>query len=166
MVREFSSDSYYRQVTQEPVRQIGASDGTLLLDLLVMERAVGDLLDAALGETGVRPVEYAVYSQLGKGPLTPRELSTLLGLRPSTLTGVLRAIEQRGDTRRAVDPDDRRSYRLTLTAAGRRRLERARSRFRVALDLLHAELPDDPGQARAMLARIDAAMTRATAALR
>lgn len=145
----------------EPVRQIGAPDGTLLLDLLVVQRAVGDLLDAALAETGVRPVEYAVYGQLAKGPLTPRELSLLLGLPPSTLTGVLRAIEQRGDTARTVDPGDRRSYRLELTPGGRRVHARARARFRVALDLLHEELPDEPHAARAMLLRIDEALGRA-----
>jgi DNA-binding MarR family transcriptional regulator len=142
-------------------RQIGAPDGTLLLDLLVVQRAVGDLLDAALAETGVRPVEYAVYGQLAKGPLTPRELSLLLGLPPSTLTGVLRAIEQRGHTERTVDPDDRRSYRLALTSAGKRAHTRARARFRIALGVLHEELPDAPEEARAMLLRIDEALGRA-----
>ncbi|MBO9522195.1 MAG: MarR family transcriptional regulator [Nocardioidaceae bacterium] len=145
----------------EPVRQIGAPDGTLLLDLLVIQRAVGDLLEAALGETGVRPVEYAVHGQLAKGPLTPRELSALLGLPPSTLTGVLRALEERGDTERTADPRDRRSYRVALTRAGKRRHTEARRRFRVALDLLHEELPDDAGEARALLLRIDEALGRA-----
>jgi DNA-binding MarR family transcriptional regulator len=146
-------------------RQVGVADGNLVLDLFVLNQRIGGLLDAALHGTGVRPAEYAVYSQLGIDAMTPRELSARLGVTASTLTGHLAAIERRGHLAREVDARDRRSHRLVLTAAGRRTLEESRKRFSGALAALHAEFDGDVGEARDLLARIDRAAERATSAI-
>ena len=87
-------------------RQVGVEDGNLVLDLFVLHQRIGALLEHALRGTGVRPAEYAVYSQLGIDAMTPRLLSDRLGVTASTLTGHLAAIERRGHLRRDTDPDD------------------------------------------------------------
>jgi DNA-binding MarR family transcriptional regulator len=147
---------------ERSARQVGVPDGNLVLDLFVLQQRVGALLDAALRGTGVRPAEYAVYSQLGIDAMTPRELTARLGVTASTLTGHLAAIERRGHLLRQVDPRDRRSRRLELTGEGRRVLEVCRQRFAAAVDTLYAGLADvEVDQARRLLVDIDRAAEEA-----
>jgi DNA-binding MarR family transcriptional regulator len=44
----------------------------------------------------------------------------MLGKHPSTLTGVLARLEERGMITREIDAEDRRRARFTLTAAGKK----------------------------------------------
>jgi len=53
------------------------------------------------------------------GALRLGELSTLLGISPSTLTRNLARLEERRLVERVADPADRRASRVQLTAAGR-----------------------------------------------
>jgi DNA-binding MarR family transcriptional regulator len=138
-------------------RQVGAPDGNLLLDLHVLHERIGELIAAALEGTGVRPAEYAVYSQLALAPMSPRELRSRLGVSASTLTGHLGTLDRRGHTRRVPEPADGRSYRIALTDEGRVACEACRTRFRVLLSDLHAALGTDPEPVRRSLAAIDAA---------
>jgi len=58
------------------------------------------------------------------------DIHAAFGHRRSTLTSVLDRLERRGLVRRKADPDDRRSLRVSMTAAGRtlaRRIYRALS---------------------------------------
>jgi len=76
-------------------------------------------LSGALAELNLTPAEINVLANLaGRGALNVRELSTETGTRSSTLTGVLDRLENRGYVRRELDPTDRRSFRLPLTAVG------------------------------------------------
>jgi DNA-binding MarR family transcriptional regulator len=144
--------------SERNARQVGVPDGNLVLDLFVLQQRIGDLLDAALRGTGVRPAEYAVYSQLGIDAMTPRELTARLGVTASTLTGHLASIERRGHLVREVDAHDRRSHRLELTDEGRRVLEACRQRFAAAVDALYAGLDrDDIARARHLLVEVDRA---------
>jgi len=148
--------------SERTARQVGVPDGNLVLDLFVLQQRIGALLDAALRGTGVRPAEYAVYSQLGIDAMTPRELTARLGVTASTLTGHLAAIERRGHLVRTVDPSDRRSHRLELTAEGSRVLEVCRQRFAAAVDALYAGLDrTDIDRARRLLVDIDRAAAQA-----
>ena len=144
------------------LRQVGVPDGNVVLDLFVLHQRVGDLMEAALRGTDVRPAEFAVYSQLGIASLTPRELSARLGVTASTLTGHLAALARRGHTRKKDEPSDRRSYRLEPTPAGRAALEECRREFRIALAALERQLDVDPEQVRRVLATVDRAADRAT----
>ena len=144
-------------------RQVGAPDGNLVLDLFVLQQRIGALLDQALAGTGVRPAEYAVYSQLGIDAMTPGELTARLGVTASTLTGHLAAIEGRGHLHRETDALDRRSRRLVLTPNGRRILAECRSRFRAAVDALYDELGLDVDHTRELLREIDRAAARVIA---
>jgi DNA-binding MarR family transcriptional regulator len=153
-------------VTPSTDRQLAVAEGNLVLDLFVLQQRVGELMEVALSGTGVRPAEYAVYSQLGTASLTPREISLRLGLTASTLSGILGAIGRRGDVRRRDNPDDGRSYRVELTPAGRARLRTCRTAFRAALRELESALPRPAEELRAGLAAIDEATARAITALR
>jgi DNA-binding MarR family transcriptional regulator len=148
--------------SERSARQVGVPDGNLVLDLFVLQQRIGDLLDAALRGTGVRPAEYAVYSQLGIDAMTPRELTARLGVTASTLTGHLAAIERRGHLVREIDPRDRRSHRLELTDEGRQVLAVCRQRFAAAVDALYAGLDrEDIGRARRLLVEVDRAAASA-----
>ena len=121
-------------------RQVGAPGGNVVLDLFVLQQRIGELMEQALAGTDVRPAEYAVYSQLAIAPMTPSELCARLGVTPSTLTGHAAALTRRGHVVRVRDEHDGRSYRLELTAEGRRVLGECRRGFRRMLRRLTSAL--------------------------
>lgn len=149
------------RVRPEADRAVGAADGNILLDLFVVQERVGELLDAALAGTGVRAAEFAVFSQLGAGSLTPGEIGARLGTTKSTLAGHLGALERRGHLRRRPHPQDGRSHLLELTLGGRRTLEECQARFRVTLGVFESELQHPGATARVILLDVDQALARA-----
>jgi DNA-binding MarR family transcriptional regulator len=138
--------------------------GNVALDLFVLDQHVGTLLRAAFEGTGVRPAEYAVYSQLVKGARTPGQLIETLGVRPATLSGYLSAMEARGHVLRSPHANDRRSSVLRLTPAGRAAVVECRPRMRHAVRLVNNRLGGAEAVAamRSALADLDRAVTRAT----
>jgi DNA-binding MarR family transcriptional regulator len=75
-------------------------------------------MESELGITG--PQRLAIRL-IGRSPgITPGALATTLRMHPSTLTGILRRLEERGVVAREEDRDDGRRMRLRLRAAGRR----------------------------------------------
>ena len=76
-------------------------------------------LSAALADVNLSAAEINALANLGDGgTLNVRQLSERTGTRPSTLTGVLDRLENRGYLTRELDPGDRRSFRLPLTEMG------------------------------------------------
>ena len=70
---------------------------------------------------GVTGPQRLVIRVLGRAPAsTASGIAGILGLHPSTLTGVLKRLEEQGMIGRAIDPEDRRRSRFRLTARGRR----------------------------------------------
>lgn len=70
---------------------------------------------------GVTGAQRLVIRMLGKAPgLTASELSTTLGIDPSTLTGILARLGERDLITRHTDPEDGRRARFKLTSAGQR----------------------------------------------
>ncbi len=55
----------------------------------------------------------------GRGARTPGRVADALGVSRTTVTGLLDRLEAEGLVTRAIDPDDRRCFVLTLTEAGR-----------------------------------------------
>jgi DNA-binding MarR family transcriptional regulator len=83
---------------------------------------------------GVTGPQRLVVRIVGQTPgSTASEIALTLGIHPSTLTGILRRLEDRGFIRRAVDPDDRRRARFQLTAAGERVNRRRRGTVEAAV---------------------------------
>ncbi len=73
------------------------------------------------GKLGVTGPQRFVIRMIGRFPgISAGEVSELLHVHPSTLTGVLKRLEQRGLVVRRSDPADARRALLELTAKGRR----------------------------------------------
>jgi DNA-binding MarR family transcriptional regulator len=69
---------------------------------------------------GVTGPQRLVIRVLGRSPgSTASGLAGTLGLHPSTLTGILKRLEEQGMLVRKTDPADRRRVRFRLTAKGR-----------------------------------------------
>jgi DNA-binding MarR family transcriptional regulator len=126
----------------------------------VVDQHLGSLLDATFTEAGLTANLYAVYSQLADGPCTPGQLSDVLGVRPTTLSGYLATMVERGHMSRSRNEQDGRSSVLSLTEAGHAKVRECRPLMQRALKTLNAEIgsADDVHAARALIARIDRAI--------
>jgi DNA-binding MarR family transcriptional regulator len=74
------------------------------------------------------------------GPMGQRELGQAMATDPSILVTLLNPLEADGFVARKRDPADRRRHVVTLTAAGKRRLDRAAEAQRQAEDAMFAGL--------------------------
>jgi DNA-binding MarR family transcriptional regulator len=71
---------------------------------------------------GLTGAQYNVLNVLAgrAAPMSQRELGDVLVVDRSNVTGLLDRMEKAGWVKREDDPGDRRVYRITLTAAGRK----------------------------------------------
>lgn len=75
---------------------------------------------AMLEKTDLKPGWYSILTILSEyEELTPSELSKVCGRDRSTLTSTLKGLSIRGLIERRQNPDDQRSYSVSLTKAGR-----------------------------------------------
>jgi DNA-binding MarR family transcriptional regulator len=89
------------------------------------------ILETAVEEVfrrhGLRQGEFDVLAALRRsGPpyaLIPSELSELLMMSRAGMTNRLDRLEDAGLVERTLDPQDRRSFRVTLTARGKRTID-------------------------------------------
>jgi MarR family transcriptional regulator, organic hydroperoxide resistance regulator len=113
--------------------------------IAALEAAVHRVLDhlaAELSDLGLRHAEVNVLAQLSpRAPRAVGELAAATGQRPSTLTGVLDRLERRRFVRRRVNPADRRSFTIELTAAGARAAARVHAAFADLDERVLADLP-------------------------
>jgi DNA-binding MarR family transcriptional regulator len=121
------------------------ADATRLLAAirgLVRRFAVAERADVAC--CGVTVAQSAALEALGvEGPMRLGDLGRRLGIAPSTLTRNLARLEEAGLVDRRPDPEDARSAKVGLTAAGRRAAQ--------------AVLAQEEGFAREVLERIPTA---------
>jgi DNA-binding MarR family transcriptional regulator len=146
---------------------VDQTGGNVTLDLFVLTQRLGLLLDAAIADTGLTASTYAVYTQLERGPLTPGQLSETLGLRPTTLSGYLAAMERAGHLTRTRHQADGRSRLLALTQTGKQKVDECRPKMRQAIQQINKRLgsADEVRQARLTLGRIDRAIAGARSTL-
>jgi DNA-binding MarR family transcriptional regulator len=99
--------------------------------LLALQRATHRTLQAltvALADLDLTTSEINTLANLADGrSRNVRELAEDTGTRATTLTGVLDRLERRGYLIRELDPADRRSFRITLTAPGRAAARKVRA---------------------------------------
>lgn len=82
---------------------------------------VGRYLDATAGKLGLTQGEAHVLAQLeSRGPMPIAALHDEFGHKRSTLTNLLDRLEKRKLLRRELNPNDRRSFMVSLTPQGRR----------------------------------------------
>jgi DNA-binding MarR family transcriptional regulator len=137
---------------------------TLLFDVWLTSRSVIALLDAALAGTGLDAEDFAIYSVLRKGDgVSPGELATWMSAPATTVSSCVKRLEARGHVRRTPNPEDRRSYRISLTAAGRRAFIAAGRRFLPVLAEVERALAVPAAQVQESLRQLRAAVAEAGA---
>lgn len=136
---------------------------TILLEIWRIARRSGVLLDEALAPAGMTGSDFGLYSQLMiEGPMTPTELSRRSGMPPTTVSQVVRRLEERGHLRRSRNPRDGRSASLTLTAAGRKAHAKAAPAFVGVYNRLLDALGPEADQVLVSLIRLDDALASAS----
>lgn len=98
-------------------------DTCICLHVQRAARALARRFDEALRPLGLTNGQFSMMMSLNR-PDAARmsEVTDLLAMDRTTLTAALKPLERRGLVEILVDPDDRRSRRLTLTPAGRKLL--------------------------------------------
>lgn len=111
-----------------------------------------------LAPLGLTPGQGRALSMLDRAgePLRMADLAEALRVVPRSATGVVQDLEEAGLVRRATDPADRRSVLVTLTGAGRARLEDLAAARRSTAEELFGALPaDDQRRLLTLLDRLD-----------
>jgi DNA-binding MarR family transcriptional regulator len=134
-----------------------------LLKTWVAAQRINLLITQALSAAGVWTPHFALLSMVKiLQPVTPTELATAMGLRPTTASDYVQELYGLGHVRRDPNPDDGRSYLLSATAAGDEAFERANAPMLRALALVEKHLGrslDDVDEAVDDLSRaVDAAL--------
>jgi DNA-binding MarR family transcriptional regulator len=101
-------------------------DHCLCLHIQRAARTLARRFDEALRPVGLTQGQFSLLTSLNRPePPSMGAVADLLALDRTTLTANLKPLERRGLLQVMVDPRDRRSRRLTLTAAGRETLTAA-----------------------------------------
>jgi DNA-binding MarR family transcriptional regulator len=136
----------------------------LFLQPFVVSQLVGSVVAQIVDGTGLAGTEFAVVSSLAVWEdASPTELARLLGMSPTTLSAVLKRLEERGLVRRVRDPDDGRRRVLRLTGEGMRARNRAIERFPGWLQRVRAHLEVEPEEVLEPMRRLEAALRAALA---
>lgn len=130
-----------------PADQPAADTRTALVDaLLAASRAMVAIAARSLADldTDVTLPQYrALVVLASRGPQRVVDISTELGVNPSTGTRMCDRLARKGLIDRYRSDVDRREVRLTLTATGRHLVEHVTQHRREALVRLVASMPDD-----------------------
>jgi DNA-binding MarR family transcriptional regulator len=133
-------------------------------DLRRLFKAIQEYSKAILRKTGLSgPQLWALNVLDGAPALSLNELSERLFAHPSTVSGIVDRLEERGAVRKAPDPEDGRGIRLSLTAPGRRLVRRSPPPVQLGL---RRALEDMPASQLRRLRRSLDQLVRETAARR
>jgi DNA-binding MarR family transcriptional regulator len=117
---------------------------TILLDLFRTNQVRERLIEAALEGLELPAGDYPFYVLIGaEGPWTPTALTDRMQMPLSTVLFRVKRLEKRGHARRIPNPDDRRSYLVSLTDEGQKLLRQARPRFRAYAEAVEAQLGNE-----------------------
>jgi DNA-binding MarR family transcriptional regulator len=132
-----ASPAAHSSTTRQVLAERASSEGLLLA--LIGQRAMRRLR-AAHAAAGLSPRQFHLLGLLhDHGPVTQRELGTLMNVAPSILVGLLNPLEAASYLSRDRDPTDRRRHVVTLTPAGEHQLDTAAQAQREAeADLFQA----------------------------
>lgn len=129
--------------------------GNVLFDTWLVSRAVHALIDHAIRASGLDADEFAVYSTLASSDgLTPTELAQWMAAPTTTVSSYVKRFERRGHVTRIPNAEDRRSYRLRLTATGREAHRAAGELFAPTLAAVEEVLGSETAEMHQQLLRL------------
>ena len=138
---------------------------TILLDVFRTNQLRERLIEASLdGLDELPPEDYPFYVLIGaEGPWTL--LAERMKMPLSTVLFRVGRLDERGHIMRIPNPDDRRSYLISLSPAGQQLLKKARPRFRAFAESVEDRLGRERidtlrGHLDELQAAIDAELTR------
>ena len=102
--------------------------------LVIAARTGQELARRRLAPMGLSAQMCGVLIRLGEGPLSQHELGEQLGIDRTTVVELIDDLERKGVVQRRRNPEDRRSYLLTLTPKGKTFQKRATEAFDGAAD--------------------------------
>ncbi len=121
----------------------------------LVSRSTTDLLDSVLAPAELTADEFAIYSVLTAAPtITPTELARWMAAPATTVSSYIKRFEGRGHITRERNPDDGRSYRISLTPAGRKSHQAAARLFRPVRSTVAAALDTQEIDTREALLRL------------
>ena len=124
------------------------------------ERLVAEHMERA----GVSDEQFALLSRIAlDGPVTPTALAAEMGVPPTTLADAVRRLDERGEIERLPNPADGRSHLLTLSPAGRKRVEAAAPAVWSALEEMRGHLGVPSEEVEAALDELHRSLRAATA---
>ena len=139
----------------------GTPSMSVLFDLWLVNHLISGALDDVLTESGLSGEDFGFYSLLRRfGPATPTQVVRWTAMRPTTVSTLVRRLQQRGHVEQRPNPADGRSRLIALTPAGEAAHAETAETFFAATRTLAATLgPDEPRQ-RAALQRLDTALRK------
>ncbi len=111
---------------QPTERSAGISDSAArsARDLRVVFSRLRRRLREVAADEDLTPSQESALTLVGKhGAATASALASAEGVRPQSMAATLAALDQHGLIRRSPDPEDGRRQLVTLTEAGRERIE-------------------------------------------
>jgi DNA-binding MarR family transcriptional regulator len=129
---------------------IRVKDCCLCLHVQRAARSLARTFDDALRPYGLTNGQFSLLMSLNRPePPQMRAVADLLAMDRTTLTAALKPLERQGLLIIAIDPNDRRSRRLSLTEAGRKALAAAIPTWERMHAEIEANLPEgDPDRLR------------------
>jgi DNA-binding MarR family transcriptional regulator len=135
---------------------------TIPFEVWRIGRRIRQLLEREFGDLAITPSEYALYSLLRAGPMTPTEVSRRSGLPATTVSKSLQRVAERGHLSRKRNPMDGRSTTVALNAAGRRLHTKGIDGLKRVIARIDRELGEDAEHVHFALIRLDDALRRIT----
>jgi DNA-binding MarR family transcriptional regulator len=138
---------------------LGELPPNLLFPLFVTGQLAGALLGPAIATSKLTSNEFAVLSIIAVfEPIAPTELARRAGMPATTLSDYVTRLTGRRLVKRARNPDDGRSYLLSLSAEGRRRNGIAIAGLIESNRTIAANLEVEPATVRAALVELEQAL--------
>jgi MarR family transcriptional regulator, temperature-dependent positive regulator of motility len=138
---------------------MGELPANLLFPLFVTGQLSSVLLGRAIKASKLTPNEFAVLSIIAVfEPIVPTELAQRAGMPATTLSDYIARFTARRLVKRAPNPDDGRSYLLSLTVDGRRRNSSALEGLVASNRAISVHLGVEPSTVRAALVELEQAL--------